>query len=161
MVLTQLESLPRRSQKSFLVSLTQNQSQDFVYEVDAKLFFFQSKPDWYPGFTARAARRLKRLAVIIQHRIDAGLTPAEKNANGSTLTRETCLSIDLFFRVYLQGKSKIEMIYQDGFSVAAAVESELKIYTYCEGDVIITNCPSRQVFLSEKIQSYAFYQDNY
>lgn len=161
MVLTQFESLPRAEQKGFLTSLTQNSLQDFVFEIEAKNFWFQSKPDWYPGFTAHAARRLSRLAKVIQCRIDAGLAKPETNQLGSIIKREKCISTDLFFKVYLSGKTDLEMIYQDGYSVAAAVKSELKLYSYCEGDVVVKTCPSEAIFKSELISAFAFYAEEY
>ena len=161
MVLTQLENLPRANQKQFLISLNKNESQDFVFEVEAKVYWFQSKPDCYPGFTGRAARRLLRLAKVIQRRIDAGLTQPETNDRGSILIREKCFSIDLFFKMYIQGKRDAEIIHQDGYSAAIAVESELKLYSYCEGDVVVKTCPSIDVFNAERISSCAFYAEEY
>ncbi|MBT43607.1 MAG: hypothetical protein CMF12_13940 [Idiomarina sp.] len=160
MLLEKFEQLPRKAQKTFLNDLDINEAIDFTYEVHAKIFWSMRQPNWYPTFTYWAKRRLLRLVNLLNARIENNLVKPETNKNGASVIREKCFDISLFFTTYLHSK-KGDSIFQDGSSACIAVDSELSIYTYCEGDVVITRCPSERIYNLEKNEAQNFYACEY
>ena len=89
--------------------------------------------------------------------IEALFTDEDTDRNGNYMLR------GFTYREYAE-KEKLGCVMGDGgngYSWWAFNDTEMLIYTYCEGDTTLTLCPTREIYESEKERSRVFYTEQF
>ena len=146
----------------YLGSLNRNQMQHLDGEIFAKLYWRKRNPDWYKDESNKLFARLRWTKRLIKQRLKTGNVKPELTENGSVMERFNFPFGDsLDFSCRFLRHSGWEVIFQEsGCNVFWANEDELKLCTYCEGDVVMMRAPDKTAFKRDRNSIASWYADN-
>ena len=84
---------------------------------------------------------------------------SELSSYGSTIERSLLPSIDHFLKQIPSGALRLGSI-NHGYHLAYSVPSLLRIFEYCEGDVVVTTAKNKELFHSEVFKVQWFIANN-
>lgn len=161
--LSTLEAIITRDSaaRRFVEQLDKNELKSLAGEIFAKVYWFKRNPQWFEKDTKRQFARLRWIQRIIKKRLISGRAKHELTEHGSQIERFSYLGGDAweFFQRHL--KTGWEIAYApspySGFWVNVL---ELKLCTYCEGDVVMMKAPNEGVFNREYGRLCQWYENN-
>ncbi|EGR2699460.1 MULTISPECIES: hypothetical protein [Vibrio] len=147
--------------RRFLDTLNRNEMERLSGEIDAKFYWNKRNPQWYSSDNARLFALLNRAKRIIKKRLKTGRVKPEQTEHGSIIERSHFPLGDTltFWNCYLNDSWRIA--HQDSsYSAFWYNERELKLCTYCEGDVVFMTAPNEEIYRKDYESLDAWYTDN-
>ncbi|ABO92442.1 hypothetical protein KAM338_40120 [Aeromonas caviae] len=161
--LSTLETMITRDSaaRRFVEQLDKNELSSLSGEIFAKFYWYKRNPQWFKKDTNRQFARLRWIWRIIKKRLSTGRAKPELTVHGSEIERFKHFGGDawVFFQHQLRAGWEIAFSPSpySGFWVNAL---ELKLCTYCEGDVVMIKAPNEDVFDRDYGHLCRWYENN-
>lgn len=147
--------------RCFLGTLNRNEMEHLSGEIFAKFYWNKRNPHWYSDDSKRLFALLRRAERIIKKRLKTGRVKPELTEHGSIIERSNFPNGDTlsFWERCLNGFWRVA--YQDSsYSAFWYNELELKLCTYCEGDVVFMTAPDVETFRKDYERLNSWYAEN-
>lgn len=135
----------------FIKSLDANKLLELSHEFEARNFWLGKCPHWYENESEQITESLVRMEAIVTERLTLNLAPKELTELGCEVERSSYPYGDtLDFSLQQLTEAGWRVSHQDSsYAATWENENEMKICTYCEGDVTVMKAPNKEVFFKE------------
>lgn len=154
--------LQGKSTSDLLDSLNRNEMEQLDAELDAKFYWNKRNPDWFKDESNKMFAKLRKVKRVVKKRLKTGKVKPELTENGSEIDRFNFPFGDtLDFSNRFLNQPGWEVEFQDSvYNAFWANKTELKLCTYCEGDVVMMKAPDETAFNRDRTRLAWWYADN-
>lgn len=149
------------SVRQYLNQLDRNQMVHLDGEIYGELYWLKRNPQWFKDQKKQVFARLRWVQRLVKKRLATNRVKPELTANGLEVSRSHHLGNIYCFERYRLRAEGWELQYQEAdYSAFWANKQTLQLCTYCEGDVVMKSAADMASFMSEYIETQAWYSEH-
>jgi hypothetical protein len=145
--------------RSFLRTLNSNEAIALKGEIMAELYWLKRNPQWFSGIPRKHFAALRRVGRLLARRLNTGVFPPERSANGLIIQRHNELAGIYAFQSRME-RAGWTKLWGNAYQCLWEKQTTLQVCNYTEGDVVTLTASEQMQFNREKNDRLNWLIDN-